>query len=113
MYLAYEHEEGRGGEGRGGEGRRGERMDKKKREGKGEPVGIHPYFDCSSFTIYAGPSINYSNVRSSNNNNNNKKYISCVASAEICLKLEFRVHYGCMKLRNWHLLLGSFIFSYK
>ena len=56
-------EEGRGGgEGKGGEGENEERR-------KGEPVGIHQYFDCSSFIIYAGPSINYSNVRNNNNKN--------------------------------------------
>ena len=59
---------------------------KRKREGEGEPVGIHRYFDCSSFVIYSGPSINWSNAR---NNNNNNKTINCVASAETYLKLEF------------------------
>ena len=56
--------------GRGEEGRKG---GKRKREGKGKPVGIHRYFDCSSFIIYAGPSINYSDAR------NNNKNINCVA----------------------------------
>ena len=41
----------------------GEKKGKRKREGKGEPAGIHRYFKCSSFIIYAGPSINYSNTR--------------------------------------------------
>ena len=63
----------------------GERKGKRKREGEGEPVGIHRYFDCSSFVIYVGPSINYSNMR----NNNSNKTINCVASAETYLKLEF------------------------
>ena len=49
------------GEGRGGEGKRR----------KGKPVGIHQYFDCRSFIIYAGPSFNYSDVRSNNNSNKN------------------------------------------
>ena len=75
----------------------GERKGKRKREGKGEPVGIHRYFDCSSFVIYAGPLINYSDAR-----NNNNKTINCVASAETYLKLEFRVHSGYMKLGNWY-----------
>ena len=47
--IAFEQGEGRGG--RGGEGRggkeRGEK-EKTKRDGEGEPVGIHQYFDCSS-----------------------------------------------------------------
>ena len=51
------------GEGRGGERRKG------KREGKGESVRLHQYFDCRSFIIYAGPSFNYSNMHSNNNNN--------------------------------------------
>ena len=40
-------------------GRGGERKEKKKARRKGEPVGIHRCFDCSSFIIYAGSSINY------------------------------------------------------
>ena len=91
----------------------GERKGKKKREGKGKPVGkhtillnweplrrrvgIHRYFDCSSCVIYARPSINYSNKC-----NNNNKTINCVASKETYLELEFRVHCGCMKLGNWY-----------
>ena len=55
---------GRGGEGRGEKG-------KKEGEGKGEPVGIHQYFDCTSFIIYVEPSFNYLNVRSNNNNHKN------------------------------------------
>ena len=50
--LACEQEGGGGGGGKKGE---------KKRERKGESVGIHQYFDCRNFIIYAGPSINYSN----------------------------------------------------
>ena len=72
----------------------GKRKGKRKREEEGEPVGIHRYFDCSSFVIYAGPSVKYSNAR---NNNNNNKTINCVA-----LKLEFRIHCRCMKLENWY-----------
>ena len=49
--------------------RGGERKRKRRREGKGEPGGIHQYFDCRSFIIYAGPSSNYSNVCSNNNKN--------------------------------------------
>ena len=49
----------------------------RKREGKGEPVGIHQYFDGSSFIIYAGLSINYLDVP--NNNNNNNKNILTVS----------------------------------
>ena len=49
---------------------RGEEGEKEERR-KGEPVGIHQYFDCRSFIIYAGLSFNYSNVRSNNNNNKN------------------------------------------
>ena len=82
-----------------GEGRGGERKRKRRDQ----------YFDCSSFIISAGPSINYSNVC----NNNNKIYVSCVAQVETCLKLEFLIHCGCMKLGNWYLLQGSFLFSYK
>ena len=53
------------------QGEKGEGREREKgRETEGEPVGIHQYFDCSSFIIYSGPSINYSNVR----NNNNKIY---------------------------------------
>ena len=37
----------------------GERKEKKKERRKGEPVGIHRHFDCSSFIIYAGSSINF------------------------------------------------------
>ena len=55
--------------GRGGKGREGERKGKRRREGKGEPVGMHQHFDCRSFIIYAGSSYNYSNVRSNNKNN--------------------------------------------
>ena len=58
--------------GRGGEGRE---RGKRRGEGKGEPVGIHQYFDCTSFIIYAGPSFNYSKVCS--NNYNHKKYVNC------------------------------------
>ena len=53
------------------QGTGGERKGKRKREGKEEPVGIHQYFDCRSFIIYAGPSFNYSNVRSNNHNSKN------------------------------------------
>ena len=41
-----------------GRGRGRERNGKRKREGKGDPVGIHRYLVCSSFIIYAGPTIN-------------------------------------------------------
>ena len=57
-------------------GRGRERKEKRRREGKGEPVGIHQYFDCRSFIIYAGPPFNYSNVRSNNNNNNNRNKLT-------------------------------------
>ena len=53
-----------------GKGENGEKEERRKEE----PVGIHQYFDCKSYIIYAGLSSNYSNVRS---NNNNKKYVSC------------------------------------
>ena len=38
-------------------GRGEERKGKSKREGKGDPVGIHQYFDCSSFITYVRPPI--------------------------------------------------------
>ena len=47
MKLSLACEQGKG---------RGEKGEKKR---EGEPVGIHRYFDCSSFIIYAGLSINY------------------------------------------------------
>ena len=56
----------------GGEGREN---GKRKREGKGGPVGIHRNFDCNSFIIYAEPSINYSNAQQQQQ----QKYINCVA----------------------------------
>ena len=53
------------GEGRGGEEEKGREKE------NGEPVGMHRYFNCSSFIIYAEPSINYSNAQNNNNENKN------------------------------------------
>ena len=71
LHLACEQ-----GEGKGENGEKEERR-------KEEPVGIHQYFDCKSYIIYAGLSSNYSNVHSNNNNNKN---MSAVASAGTLLE---------------------------